>query len=82
MNIIVYIVLVIAICYPEYFKTFGIWDQRPYAKNSIGVFIARGIAILILFLVIIYDISLILFHQLIFPSLLINKLIPQQAIEI
>lgn len=49
LNIIVYIVLVIAICYPEYFKTFGIWDQKPYAKNSIGVFIARGIAILILF---------------------------------
>ena len=58
LNIIVYIVLVIAICYLEYFKTFGIWDQKPYAKNSIGVFIARGIAILILFLVIIYDISM------------------------
>ena len=48
LNIIVYIVLVIAICYPEYFKTFGIWDQRPYAKNSIGVFIARVIAIVVL----------------------------------
>ena len=55
LNIIVYIVLVIAICYPEYFKT---WDQRPYAKNSIGVFIARVIAIVVLFLVIIYDISM------------------------
>ena len=58
LNIIVYIVLVIAICYPEYFKTFGIWDQRPYAKNSIGVYIARVIAIVVLFLVIIYDISM------------------------
>ena len=61
LNIIVYIVLVIAICYPEYFKTFGIWDQKPYApyaKNSIGVFIARVTAIVVLFLVIIYDISM------------------------
>ena len=32
LNIIVYIVLVIAICYPEYFKTFGIWDQNHMPK--------------------------------------------------